>query len=44
LLGGSLLTIADTLSRTLFAPQQLPVGIMMVLIGIPIFLFLLQKK
>lgn len=44
LLGGTLLTIADTLSRTLFAPQQLPVGIVMVLIGIPIFLFLLQKK
>lgn len=44
LLGGSLLTIADTLSRTLFAPQQLPVGIMMALLGIPIFLFLLQKE
>lgn len=44
LLGGSLLTVADTLSRTLFMPQQLPVGIIMVLIGIPIFLFLLQKK
>lgn len=44
LLGGSLLTIADTLSRTLFAPQQLPVGIMMALIGIPIFLLLLNKN
>jgi iron complex transport system permease protein len=44
LLGGTLLTIADTLSRSLFAPQQIPVGIIMVLIGIPIFLFLLQKK
>lgn len=44
LLGGSLLTIADTLSRTLFAPQQIPVGITMVLIGIPIFVFLLQKR
>lgn len=43
-LGGSILTIADTLSRTLFAPQQLPVGIMMSFIGIPIFLFLLQKN
>lgn len=43
LLGGSLLTVADTLSRTLFAPQQLPVGIMMALIGIPVFLFLLQR-
>jgi iron complex transport system permease protein len=44
LLGGSLLTLADTFSRTLFAPQQLPVGIMMAMIGIPVFLFLLQKN
>lgn len=44
LLGGSLLTIADTIARTIISPMQLPVGIVMVLIGIPIFLFLLQKK
>lgn len=44
LLGGSLLTVADTVARTFFAPQQLPVGIMMAIIGIPIFLFLLQKN
>jgi iron complex transport system permease protein len=44
LLGGSFLTLADTFARTVFAPQQLPVGIVMALIGIPIFLFLLQKK
>lgn len=44
LLGGILLTFADTLARTLLNPQQLPVGIMMALIGIPVFLFLLQKK
>ena len=44
LMGGSLLTIADTCSRTLFAPQQIPVGIMMALIGVPVFLFLLRKK
>ena len=44
LLGGTTLTVADTLSRTLFAPQQLPVGIVMTAIGIPIFLLLLQKK
>jgi iron complex transport system permease protein len=44
LLGGTLLTVADTFARTLFAPQQLPVGIMTALIGIPIFIFLLNKK
>lgn len=42
-LGGALLTIADTLSRTLFAPQQLPVGIMMAFLGVPIFLVLLNQ-
>jgi iron complex transport system permease protein len=44
LLGGTLLTLADTLSRILFAPQEIPIGIVMALIGIPVFLFLLQKK
>src|SRR5439155_2600374 len=43
LLGGSLLTLADTFARSLFAPQQLPAGIMMAMIGIPIFIWLLQK-
>ena len=42
-LGGSLLTIADTLARTLFAPQQIPVGVVMALIGVPIFIWLLQQ-
>lgn len=44
LLGGSLLTMADTLSRTIFLPEELPVGMVMALIGIPIFIFLLQKN
>lgn len=44
LLGGSLLTMADTLSRVVFAPQQLPVGIMTALLGIPIFIVLLNKR
>ena len=44
LLGGSLLTIADFVSRTLYFPQELPVGIIMTLIGIPIFILLLQKN
>ncbi len=40
LFGGSLLTLADILARTLLAPQQLPVGIITVLIGVPTFLYL----
>lgn len=42
-LGGSLVTIADTLARTLLAPQQLPVGLFMAMVGVPIFIGLLQK-
>lgn len=43
LLGAIVLMIADTFSRTLFAPQQIPVGIMTALIGVPIFIWLLIK-
>ena len=43
LAGGSLLSIADTLARTLVAPQQLPVGVLTALIGVPAFLFLLAR-
>lgn len=44
LLGGSLLMLADTLARTLIAPQQLPVGILTAIIGVPIFVALLQRR
>lgn len=44
LLGGSLLLIADTLARTLIAPQQLPVGVITAFIGVPLFLFLLHRS
>lgn len=44
LFGGALLTFADLLSRTLVAPQQLPVGMIMTLLGVPVFLLLLEKK
>ncbi len=44
LLGGSLLVIADTLARTILSPQQLPVGILTALVGIPVFLYLLNKS
>lgn len=41
--GGILVLVADTAARTVIAPQQLPVGIITALIGIPLFLYLLQK-
>ena len=43
LAGGALLMLADTLARSLIAPQQLPVGVLTALIGVPIFLFLLSR-
>jgi len=38
LIGGIFLVLADTLARSLFAPQQLPVGVITALIGVPVFL------
>jgi len=42
--GGILLTLADTLARTIVAPQQLPVGVLTALLGVPAFLFLLTRQ
>ena len=44
LLGGSFLVLADVLSRTIIAPQQLPVGVVTALIGVPLFLYLLLRS
>lgn len=42
--GGILVILADLLGRTLFAPSELPVGILMSLIGAPYFLILLCRR
>ncbi|MGE5650298.1 MAG: FecCD family ABC transporter permease [Bacillota bacterium] len=42
LAGGSFLVLADTLARTVAAPQQLPVGVVTALIGVPVFLLQLH--
>lgn len=44
LAGGTLLVAADTLARTLVAPQQLPVGVLTALLGVPAFLYLLSRQ
>ncbi|HMU64482.1 MAG TPA: iron ABC transporter permease [Nitrosomonas sp.] len=44
LLGGGFLVFADTLARTLWAPQQLPVGVLTALLGAPLLLVLLIRK
>ena len=43
LAGGTLLLLADTMARTVVAPQQLPVGVITALIGVPAFMFLLTR-
>lgn len=41
--GGIFLVLADVLARILIAPQQLPVGVVTALIGVPVFLYLLNR-
>jgi iron complex transport system permease protein len=43
LAGGAFLVVADTLARTMIAPQQLPVGVLTAMIGAPVFLFQLHQ-
>ncbi|CAK7057442.1 iron ABC transporter permease [Tissierella sp.] len=42
--GSSIVMICDTLSRILFAPMEIPAGIIMSALGAPFFLYLLRKK
>jgi iron complex transport system permease protein len=44
LAGGTLLLLADTAARSLLAPQQLPVGVITALVGVPAFVFLLLRN
>lgn len=44
LLGAVLVGVADILGRTLIAPSQIPVGLMIALIGAPYFVWLLRKS
>ncbi|WP_099157865.1 iron ABC transporter permease [Virgibacillus ndiopensis] len=44
LIGGSLLVVADLFSRTLLAPNEIPSGILVAIIGAPYFLWLMKKR
>jgi len=44
LLGAIALVVADALARALFAPQELPVGVITALIGVPAFFVILKRK
>ena len=43
LAGAIFLMLADTLARTVMAPSEVPVGILMSFVGAPFFLYLLRK-
>ena len=38
-IGGSFMALADLLSRTVLAPQEIPVGAVTALLGAPFFLW-----
>ena len=44
LLGGLFLTIADTFSRVVMSPNELPVGIVTSFLGAPFFLWIMKKS
>jgi len=44
LLGAIVLTLADLASRTLLAPQEIPLGILTAALGAPFFLWLLRRR
>lgn len=43
LLGAIFLLWADTIARTLFAPLEVPVGVITALVGVPIFATILAR-
>lgn len=42
--GMLLMVVADTLARTVLSPVEIPIGIIMALVGAPFFLFLLRRR
>ena len=43
-LGSALVMLCDTLSRTIFMPIEIPVGISLSILGAPFFLYLLRRR
>jgi iron complex transport system permease protein len=41
--GAAFLILADLIARTMFAPQELPVGVITALTGAPFFILLLRR-
>ena len=43
LLGASMMAVADLLSRTVIAPNEIPVGVVTTFVGAPLFVYLLRR-
>jgi iron complex transport system permease protein len=43
-LGGAFLVLCDAVARTIIAPTEIPVGVIIALIGGPYFIYLLIKR
>ncbi|WP_442604422.1 FecCD family ABC transporter permease [Paenibacillus sp. KN14-4R] len=44
IVGALLVTVSDFIGKTIFAPAELPVGIVIAIIGVPYFILLLYRK
>lgn len=44
LLGAALVMVSDFIGRTLFSPAQLPVGVVLSIVGVPYFVWLLRTQ
>jgi iron complex transport system permease protein len=44
LFGAVLLVLADTAARTVFEPQELPVGVLTAIMGGPVFIILVRRR
>jgi len=44
LLGATLLSAADLISSLIFAPEEIPVGILLTLVAVPIVLVLIHRR
>jgi iron complex transport system permease protein len=42
--GGGFLVLCDTVARTVFAPTEVPVGVITALLGGPFFIVLLKRR
>lgn len=44
LLGAALCSVADAIARTIVAPSELPIGVLLAFIGVPAFLYLYRRS